>query len=69
MFISLIEFDSLYGHRRDFVYAKALEQFDKQLPKITGMPKEDDMLIITADHGNDQLFLVLITLENRFQLW
>ena len=57
VFVNLIEFDSLYGHRRDFAgYAKALEDFDKQLPKITGMLKEDDMLIITADHGNDPTF-------------
>ena len=57
VFVNLIEFDSLYGHRRDFAgYAKALEDFDKEIPKIIGMLKKEDMLIITADHGNDPTF-------------
>ena len=57
VFVNLIEFDSIYGHRRDYAgYAKALEVFDEQLPKILGMLKKDDMLIITADHGNDPTF-------------
>ena len=47
----------LYGHRRDTEgYAKALEHFDTRLPEITGAMTEDDLFIITADHGNDPTF-------------
>ena len=54
---NLIEFDSLFGHRRDVVgYAKALERFDSWLPRLVSSLKEDDMLLITADHGNDPTF-------------
>jgi len=54
IFVNLVEFDSLYGHPRDVAgYAAALEAFDKRLPEITGKLMAGDMLIITADHGND----------------
>ncbi|TKJ94063.1 phosphopentomutase [Paenibacillus sp. CFBP13512] len=54
LFTNLIDFDSLYGHRRDPLgYAKALEQFDQALPDILSTIGEQDLLIITADHGND----------------
>ena len=44
----------LYGHRRDTEgYAKALEHFDTQIPEIIAALNNDDLLIITADHGND----------------
>jgi phosphopentomutase len=44
----------LYGHRRDTEgYAKALEHFDSRLPEIFHAMKDDDLLILTADHGND----------------
>ena len=44
----------LFGHRRDIEgYAKALMEFDAYLPEITGSLKENDLLILTADHGND----------------
>ncbi|WP_340085113.1 phosphopentomutase [Siminovitchia sp. FSL H7-0308] len=53
-FINLVDFDAKYGHRRDPQgYAKALEQFDERLPEIIERLKDDDLLIITADHGND----------------
>lgn len=54
LFTNLIDFDSLYGHRRDPLgYAKALEQFDQALPEMLAAIGEEDLLIITADHGND----------------
>jgi phosphopentomutase len=53
-FTNLVEFDSLYGHRRDPVgYGKALEEFDALLPRIMVGIGPDDLLILTADHGND----------------
>ncbi len=54
MMINLVEFDSLYGHRRDVEgYKKALEHFDYQLGGFLELLSEDDLLLITADHGND----------------
>ena len=54
IFTNLVDFDSKYGHRRDPVgYGKAIEEFDVRLPEIMDAMKEDDILIITADHGND----------------
>lgn len=54
IFVNLVEFDSKYGHPRDVSgYARALEAFDKRLPEITTKLAADDLLIITADHGND----------------
>ncbi|MFC4302709.1 phosphopentomutase [Cohnella boryungensis] len=54
LFTNLVDFDSLYGHRRDPEgYGRALEEFDLALPDILGAMKESDLLIITADHGND----------------
>ena len=47
----------LYGHRRDTEgYAKALEHFDTRLPEIESMMRDDDLMMITADHGNDPTF-------------
>lgn len=57
IFTNLVDFDMLFGHRRDIPgYAKALMEFDAYLPEITGNLKEGDLLIITADHGNDPSF-------------
>ena len=57
IFANFVEFDSLYGHRRDLPgYARALENFDKQLPKLFSILNKDDLLVITADHGNDPSF-------------
>ncbi len=54
IFSNLVDFDMLYGHRRDTEgYAKALEHFDARLPEIIEALKDDDLLIMTADHGND----------------
>lgn len=53
-FLNLVDFDALYGHRRDPIgYGKALEEFDARLPEVFAKLREDDLLIITADHGND----------------
>lgn len=54
IFSNLVDFDMLYGHRRDTEgYAKALEHFDSRLPEIMAAMNDDDLLILTADHGND----------------
>ena len=54
IFSNLVDFDMLYGHRRDTEgYAKALEHFDARLPEIIDAMNDDDLLIMTADHGND----------------
>ncbi|BCB04606.1 phosphopentomutase [Bacillus sp. KH172YL63] len=53
-FLNLVDFDALYGHRRDPEgYGKALEEFDARLPEVFEKMTEEDLLIITADHGND----------------
>jgi phosphopentomutase len=54
IFSNLVDFDMLYGHRRDTEgYAKALERFDERLPEVIEALRDDDLLIMTADHGND----------------
>jgi phosphopentomutase len=54
IFSNLVDFDMLYGHRRDTEgYAGALERFDRRLPEIFDAMRTDDLLIMTADHGND----------------
>ncbi|WP_299969008.1 phosphopentomutase [uncultured Roseobacter sp.] len=54
VFANFVEFDSLYGHRRDVSgYARALEWFDTQIGALLPKLREDDMLLLTADHGND----------------
>ncbi len=53
-FVNFVDFDQLYGHRRNPAgYAAALEWFDARLPEILDRLRPDDLLIITADHGND----------------
>lgn len=57
IFSNLVDFDMLYGHRRDPEgYAAALEHFDERLPELLDAMNEDDLFIITADHGNDPTF-------------
>src|SRR5882762_169198 len=57
IFSNLVDFDMLYGHRRDTEgYAKALEHFDARLPEIESGMRDDDLMMITADHGNDPTF-------------
>lgn len=54
IFCNLVDFDTLYGHRNDPAgYAANLERFDARLPELLAMLRDDDLLIITADHGND----------------
>jgi phosphopentomutase len=54
IFSNLVDFDMLYGHRRDTEgYARALEHFDTRLPEILEAMGKGDLLVITADHGND----------------
>jgi len=54
VFANLVDFDSEFGHRRDIPgYAAALEAFDRRVPEIEAVLRENDLVIITADHGND----------------
>ena len=56
-FLNLVDFDALFGHRRDVNgYAKAIEDFDGRIPEIVTALADDDLLLITADHGNDPTF-------------
>ena len=53
-FVNLVEFDSEYGHRRDPLgYGKALEDFDRRLAELYAYSKDSDLIMVTADHGND----------------
>ena len=57
LFVNLVDFDMLYGHRRNPEgYARALEEFDARLPEIQSLLRPDDILILTADHGCDPTF-------------
>jgi phosphopentomutase len=57
IFSNLVDFDMLYGHRRDTEgFARALEHFDSSVPEIEAAMRDDDLMIITADHGNDPSF-------------
>jgi phosphopentomutase len=57
LFANFIDFDTIYGHRRDVAgYAAALEAFDRRLPELTRRLAPDDLLIITADHGCDPIW-------------
>ncbi|MBQ0138236.1 MAG: phosphopentomutase [Kurthia sp.] len=56
-FLNLVDFDANYGHRRDPQgYGEALEEYDRRLPEVLNKLTEDDLLLITADHGNDPTF-------------
>lgn len=56
-FTNLVDFDAKFGHRRDPLgYGQALQEFDQRLPEIFSGLREDDLLIITADHGNDPTY-------------
>lgn len=56
-FVNLVDFDALWGHRRDPIgYGKEIEAFDVNLGKVLENLKEDDLLILTADHGNDPTY-------------
>src|SRR6185295_13612507 len=54
LFANLVDFDQLYGHRNDVAgFYNSLREFDFALPSLTSALREDDLLFITADHGND----------------
>lgn len=56
-FVNLVDFDALWGHRRDTNgYAKEIERFDEKLGALLPLLREDDLLILTADHGNDPTY-------------
>lgn len=56
-YVNLVDFDALWGHRRDPIgYAKEIEKFDVNLGVLLDAMKETDLLIITADHGNDPTY-------------
>lgn len=56
-FVNLVDFDALWGHRRDPIgYGKEIEMFDEKLGQLLPLLNEDDLLIITADHGNDPTY-------------
>ncbi|UNK17856.1 phosphopentomutase [Paenibacillus sp. N3/727] len=56
-FVNLVDFDAVYGHRRDPKgYGQALEEYDVRLPEVFDKMTDDDLLIITADHGNDPTY-------------
>ena len=56
-FTNLVDFDALWGHRRDVAgYAEEIERFDVKLGQLLPILKEDDLLILTADHGNDPTY-------------
>lgn len=55
-FLNLVDFDAKFGHRRDVVgYGQAIDEFDARVEEIVGKLREDDLLLITADHGNDPI--------------
>ena len=57
LFVNLVDTDMLYGHRRDpDGYARALAEIDAALPSIASQLRKDDLLVLTADHGNDPTF-------------
>lgn len=57
-FVNLVDFDALWGHRRDPIgYGQEIERFDEKLGQLLPLLKEDDLLIITADHGNDPTYI------------
>ena len=54
VFVNFVDFDTEYGHRRDpGGYTAALEAFDRRLPELISKLRDDDLLVLTADHGND----------------
>ncbi|AGY78125.1 phosphopentomutase [Clostridium autoethanogenum] len=76
-FTNLVDFDAVYGHRRNPIgYGDAIEAFDKRLTEVFEKLREDDLLIVTADHGNDPTytgtdhtreFVPLLVYSKRFE--
>jgi phosphopentomutase len=77
-FVNLVDFDALYGHRRNPIgYGEALEEFDQRLQEVFDKMTDDDLLLITADHGNDPVhpgtdhtreYVPLIAYSKRMQI-
>ena len=56
-FVNLVDFDALWGHRRDAIgYGREIVRFDEKLGELLPLLRADDLLIITADHGNDPTY-------------
>ena len=56
-FVNLVDFDALWGHRRDPIgYGREIERFDEKLGELLPLLRDDDLLIVTADHGNDPTY-------------
>ena len=56
-FVNLVDFDAIYGHRRDPVgYGEEIQRFDEKLGELLSVLKEDDLVLLTADHGNDPTY-------------
>ena len=69
-FINLVDFDMLYGHRRDIPgYAAAISAFDRWLPGFLAQLKPDDLLMITADHGCDPAYLATTDHTREYVPW
>ena len=67
--MNLVDFDALWGHRRNPEgYGREIEKFDSGLGTLMNELREDDLLILTADHGNDQLIPEQIIQENMYHL-
>jgi phosphopentomutase len=57
-FANFVEFDSIYGHRRDVSgYARALEWFDREIGAVIAQMRDGDIMVLTADHGNDPTWI------------
>jgi phosphopentomutase len=70
VFTNFVDFDSSWGHRRDIAgYAAGLELFDRRLPELMELVGEDDILILTADHGCDPTWPVPTTRVSTFRCW
>ena len=68
-FVNLVDFDALWGHRRNTEgYGHEIEKFDKNLGVLLEQLKKDDLLILTADHGNDPTYTDQTIRENMFLL-
>ena len=67
VFTNFVDFDMLYGHRRDVVgYAAELERFDIMLREFSKTLKPDDIVILTADHGNDPTWPAMTIPANKY---
>lgn len=66
-FVNLVDFDAVYGHRRNPEgYGQAIVDFDKQLEELMKYLNHDDLLMITADHGNDPTYSGTDHTVNKF---